>query len=268
MTVAVISLGAGVQSSVMALLAARGLIEPMPIAAIFADTQWEPKAVYDHLDWLEGQLPFPVRRCTAGNIRDDAVNARTAGSGEYNGRWVSMPWHTKNPDGSRGMIRRQCTKEYKLEPLARETRKALGFGRHDRIAPGYAEQWIGISTDEMVRCKDSGRKYVVNRWPLIELHWDRAKCLKWFEDKYPGRKLPRSACIGCPYRKRSEWRSLTDEELADAIDFDHAIRHASGMRGETYTHRSLKPLDEALDDGTDDQAEFGFLEECDGMCGT
>ena len=65
----VISLGAGVQSSVMALLAARGEIGPMPDAAIFADTQWEPAAVYEHLGWLESQLPFPVYRVTAGNIR-------------------------------------------------------------------------------------------------------------------------------------------------------------------------------------------------------
>ena len=40
----IISLGAGVQSSTMALMATYGEITPMPDAAIFADTQWEPKA--------------------------------------------------------------------------------------------------------------------------------------------------------------------------------------------------------------------------------
>ena len=70
----IISLGAGVQSSVMALLAARGVIEPMPDYAIFADTQWEPKAVYAHLDWLETQLPFPVRRVTAGDLRQNTID--------------------------------------------------------------------------------------------------------------------------------------------------------------------------------------------------
>ena len=38
----IISLGAGVQSSTMALMAAHGLITPHPVAAIFADTQDEP----------------------------------------------------------------------------------------------------------------------------------------------------------------------------------------------------------------------------------
>ena len=41
----VISLGAGVQSTTMALMAAHGEITPMPDCAIFADTQAEPKVV-------------------------------------------------------------------------------------------------------------------------------------------------------------------------------------------------------------------------------
>ncbi len=49
----IISLGAGVQSSTMALMAAHGEIEPMPDAAIFADTQNEPQRVYEWLDWLD-----------------------------------------------------------------------------------------------------------------------------------------------------------------------------------------------------------------------
>lgn len=48
----VISLGAGVQSTTMALMAAHGEIGPMPDCAIFADTQDEPPEVYDHLAWL------------------------------------------------------------------------------------------------------------------------------------------------------------------------------------------------------------------------
>ena len=68
MALEIISLGAGVQSSVMALMAARGELTPMPSAAVFADTQWEPAGVYAHLDWLEQQLPFPTYRVTQGNL--------------------------------------------------------------------------------------------------------------------------------------------------------------------------------------------------------
>ena len=54
----IISLGAGVQSTAMALLAHHKEIKP-PDYAVFADTGWEPQAVYDHLDWLESYLNFP-----------------------------------------------------------------------------------------------------------------------------------------------------------------------------------------------------------------
>lgn len=49
MMLRVLSLGAGVQSTTLALMAAHGEIEP-PDCAIFADTQWEPAEVYAHLN--------------------------------------------------------------------------------------------------------------------------------------------------------------------------------------------------------------------------
>ncbi|MBK8468120.1 MAG: hypothetical protein IPL32_20085 [Chloracidobacterium sp.] len=54
----IISLGAGVQSSTMALMAAHGEITPIPDCAIFADTQAEPQSVYTWLDWLEKSCHF------------------------------------------------------------------------------------------------------------------------------------------------------------------------------------------------------------------
>src|SRR5262249_34440571 len=94
----VISLGAGGQSTTPALMAAHGEIEP-PDCAIFADTGWEPRAVYQHLDWLETQLPFPVHRVSRGNLRDDVLARRNT----TGGRFAAVPWHTVNPDGSEGM---------------------------------------------------------------------------------------------------------------------------------------------------------------------
>ena len=58
----IISLGAGVQSTVMALMAAKGEIEPMPDCAIFADTGAEPRYVYDQLDMIEANVPFPIHK--------------------------------------------------------------------------------------------------------------------------------------------------------------------------------------------------------------
>lgn len=50
--ISVLSLGAGVQSTTLLLMACHGEFDEQPVEAIFADTGWEPAAVYRHLDWL------------------------------------------------------------------------------------------------------------------------------------------------------------------------------------------------------------------------
>lgn len=52
----VLSLGAGVQSTAMLLMACHGEITPKPDLVIFSDTGWEPKAVYRHLEWLKTEV--------------------------------------------------------------------------------------------------------------------------------------------------------------------------------------------------------------------
>ncbi len=72
----VINLGAGVQSSTMALMAKHGEIAPMPDCAIFADTQAESTKLYDWLAWLEKELPFPVYRVTEGNLTEASIRPK------------------------------------------------------------------------------------------------------------------------------------------------------------------------------------------------
>jgi integrase len=98
-----LSLGAGVQSSAVLLLACEGVIPRFDVA-LFADTGWEPRAVYANLARLRAhaaKFGIPVRTVSAGNIRDDALDPAH--------RFVSMPLHVLNPDGSRGLARRQCS---------------------------------------------------------------------------------------------------------------------------------------------------------------
>lgn len=70
-----LSLGAGVQSTTLALMAAHGEIGPMPDCAIFADTGWEPQAVYDHLAWLMSPNVLPF---TAGTSIGSMVGSHSA----------------------------------------------------------------------------------------------------------------------------------------------------------------------------------------------
>lgn len=266
----IISLGAGVQSTTMALMAANGEIGPMPDCAIFADTGAEPKAVYDHLDWLSsGVLPFPVHIVKGGNIRDDILCQSDRK------RFASVPFFIRKKDGGCGMARRQCTSEYKITPIEKKQRELLGYLPRQRIPPDSIEVWIGISTDEIQRMKDAFNKWQVNRWPLIEQRMSRHDCLRWMEKNgYP--KPPKSACTFCPYRSNDGWREIKTADPAswdEACQVDEAIRFAGGVHekfdGTPYLHRSLVPLSE-VDLSTPaerGQVEFGFLQECDGMCG-
>src|SRR5689334_14698024 len=121
----IISLGAGVQSSTMALMAARGEITPMPKAAIFADTQAEPKSVYDWLDWLEKQLPFPVYRVAHKDGLTRAIE-RSLETGSISG---SAPWFTKGNDGRATPLTRACTHDFKVHPVQQKVREISGAKR-------------------------------------------------------------------------------------------------------------------------------------------
>lgn len=110
----VLSLGGGVQSSVAALMAADGLLRPRPDFAIFADTGWEPKGVYRHIEWLRDVLPFPVRRVQRGDLRADLL----AGVNSTGQRFSSVPVFVKSLSGKAGIARRQCTRANKAIPKA------------------------------------------------------------------------------------------------------------------------------------------------------
>lgn len=241
-----LSLGAGVQSTTLALLAEEGIL-PRPDVAIFADTGWEPADVYAHLDRLEAALSFPVLRVSNGNLRQDAIDPAH--------RYASVPYFVRNPDGSDGMGRRQCTSEYKLVPIRRKVRELLGAAPPDfrRVPKGnVCEQWVGFSTDEIERAnrrKDSdGVQYLTTRYPLLDLGMSRTDCERWLRSRGWG-GTAKSACIGCPFHGNRQWRELRDTrpaEWADAVAFDEAIRKggARGLPfdGAAFLHRSRVPL--------------------------
>lgn len=263
-----LSLGAGVQSTTLALMAAAGEIGPMPDCAIFADTQWEPRAVYEHLDRLEKALPFPVYRVSGGSIRVSIE--RQAGSAKD--RFAAVPWWTTGADGRAALGQRQCTKDFKLLPIARKQRELLGYAKGQRIPVGSVEVWIGISTDEAQRMKPAWNKWQVNVWPLIERNMSRTNCREWLARA--GWSAPKSACIGCPFHDDAAWRKMRDEspeEWMDAIAVDEMIRDGGqrrGMRGQQFAHRSLVPLADADLRSDLQRGQLSlFGNECEGMCG-
>ena len=75
-TLRVLSLGAGVQSTALALMIEKRQL-PMVNSAIFADTGGEPDEVYTHLEWLKKQLSYPVHVVKWGNLKKDIMRAST-----------------------------------------------------------------------------------------------------------------------------------------------------------------------------------------------
>jgi len=268
----VVSFGAGVQSTVMLLMGIRGVFGPRPDAAIFADTGWEPQSVYRHLEWVAAEVArmtngqVPVHVVSAGNIRADHLN----GMNSTGQRFASMPLYTAN---GKGMGRRQCTQEYKIAPIRKKVRELLGVKKGGRIQKGVGvEQWIGISTDELQRLKESRDKWCRHRWPLIEARMSRGDCRAWFDREYPGQPLAKSACLGCPFQDNARWRALKNndpEGWENAVEFDEAIRENGGtlrlMDEQQFVHRSGTPLRTA--DLGDNSTIDLFQGECDGMCG-
>jgi hypothetical protein len=245
-TIRTLSLGAGVQSTTLLLMSLDGTL-PKVDYAIFADTGWEPARVYEHLDRITELAAgggIPVLRVSEGDLRADAINPEH--------RYASIPYFVRNPDGSDGMGRRQCTSEYKLSPIRRKVRELLGAAPPDfpRVPKGrVAEQWIGFSTDEIGRVSDKDQvRYITKRYPLLELGMDRKACTRWLKAR-GWESVAKSACIGCPFHGNRQWRDLRDSDpagWADAVEFDEAIRKGGArglpLNGEAFLHRSRIPL--------------------------
>lgn len=285
----ILSLGAGVQSSTVLLRSLAGELPPLD-AAIFADTGWEPQGVYTHLERLEAAAAaggVPVHRVTAGDIRADALDPGH--------RFASMPLFVANQRGGDGMLRRQCTREYKIAPI----HKLLTRLRAEAGSPPV-EQWFGISSDETVRMRSPTVLHITNVYPLCAARvWvqradgdrrqrfatidglepmTRGGCHQWLTRH--GWTAPRSACIGCPLHTDGEWERMREQDpaaFADAVAFDAEIRgghpsanaKGSPLRGEAFLHRSRLPLDQVGFASSIGQGSLldGFSGECEGMCG-
>lgn len=277
----VISLGGGVQSSAMALMAAKGEIGPMPQAAIFADTHAEPKAVYAWMDWLEKQLPFPVYRVTAGSLEESEMTLRLSIKSGKKSRKCKIPAFCKNPDGSKGILGRKCTRDFKIQPITVKLRELCGIKRGQKTLA--VTQWIGISYDEMGRAKISREPWSQTRFPLLEKEITRDDCLKWMQaNGYP--EPPRSACLFCPFHSDHEWQRIREgdpDEWQYVIDFERRLQEVTGrcetLRSMPFLHPSLVPIDQVTlkpkkaatgeKQVTMHDMWNDIKNECDGMCG-
>ncbi len=243
-----ISLGWGVQSFTLAAMSALGELPPVDVA-IHADTTHESVLTYRFAarwtTWLERH---GVKVATPYPGRIDPVNN---GYG-----WPDAPFYS-DPEGQ---IKRQCTSQWKVKRIRRYVQA------HRNGQP--VEQWLGISTDEWQRMRDSDVKYITNKYPLIDHRMSRADCVKWLEGH--GLEVPpKSACTFCPYHNTAEWRRIkaTPEDWAEAVHVDEAIRKARPPY-DLFVHPSRKPLTSVDLRTEQEKGQLSLWDaECAGICG-
>jgi hypothetical protein len=256
-----------VQSFALAAMSALGVLPPVD-AAVHADTGYERHETYEFArrwtPWLEdrGVCVITVR---GGR---DVMGQETDGNG-----YTNIPAFTRKPDGQPGgMLRRQCTGDWKIDPMRRWCSAELKR-RGLRKTPGVIEKWLGITLDEIERMRaDSGVKYVTLNYPFISMldrPWRRGDVMHWLTDN--GLEIPvKSSCIFCPYHNRATWRDIQRNGNGDwevALKVDRAIRHRR-CACLCYLTAERKPLSECdfRDERDHGQLTLWEAEECSGTC--
>ena len=101
-------------------------------------TRWEPPSVYEHIQWLEGWLSFPLYVVDNGRSLREDVKALTNHSGSRS--HVDIPAYLKGRNGEGdGIGRRQCTGNYKIR---RAPRSAWVERSQCGTRPGVG-RWLG-----------------------------------------------------------------------------------------------------------------------------
>ena len=236
----VISLGLGQQSTTLYLMASIGELERADVA-IFADPGSESSATYKYLKWLKKWAKknngIPIIVVGKKSLYQDLI-AATKTSGK---RFASIPAFTKDARGKIGMLRRQCTEEYKTNEIYRAIRKAYGLRARKRTPS--TDIWLGITLEEIERAKFPRMKWLTFTYPFLNIRatkndfarinysaiMRRVDCQKWLEEKgFP--VPPKSACTFCPYQGDARWKETKQndpEEWKRLVELDEKIRNST-----------------------------------------
>jgi PP-loop superfamily ATP-utilizing enzyme len=177
----VISYGGGVQSTALVVLAMqRGWQIDEIVHVDLLDA--ESPATREYVDYFARRLQTAYGRGITILQRDlyGDMLARPA--------FTPAPWRAR--DGS-FMLRRQCTRQYKVEPIRRYL--------YDKYAREKIQLMLGISVDEFHRMRDSGSARIENVYPLVDERLTRNDCRAILE-RAGLATPPKSSCWFCPYR--------------------------------------------------------------------
>ena len=231
-----ISLGWGVQSWTLAAMAALGELDAD--VAIHSDTFWEKAETYAFIKtWQPWLIEHGLRVVTVGEPSQAVEKVNT--------QWTDIPAFTAT-ERSDGQLRRQCTNHWKIVPIRRWLTKEL-TRQGVKKAPGVVESLQGISLDEFHRMRTSDVRWIVNRYPLVEMRMTRGDCIAWLAT-HDLPTPPKSACVFCPFQSKRAWQEL---KRVGGSDWETAVRIDSEIRSvrpphDLFVHPARVPLPQAI----------------------
>ena len=267
----ILSCGAGMQSTSLALISCeqtKGIVRypqvPRYDAVIYCDLGIEPP-------WVIQQVRFIQQTCESCDISFVILKSNLYQDYMDNfgrRRVAGMPFWTIDSDGKKGRISRHaCTIDYKILMIQKYVRyQLLGYRPHQRSRPvdvGAHELHIGFSNEESHRSFPSHHPFFVNRFPLVEMGWERKDTYQYNREVW-GLDTKASACTICPFHRNYFFQYLKNNEPTDykkVVDFDKLLEQMqpfSKIRNRVFLSRSRKRVWELTEEDCNDAQTFEY----------
>lgn len=200
-----ISFSGGVESTTMALLFGGSA------DAIFSDTGWEHKKMYERLETVESEI-----RKVHPNFKVIKVK---------NEKYESLQAYIKEQKFFPNIMARYCTRMFKIEPIDK-------FLKSDEPV----ELMIGLNADEGDRVGNHGLvKNVTYSYPLLENGITRAACIEILTKANLLPSFPpymsRGGCVGCFFKTKKEFiamRLLSPDEFNNVEKLENEVQDQRG----------------------------------------
>ena len=188
--------------------------------AIFADTGFEHKLIYDRIDLVESWVK--------NFHRNDFVVHR------IKSKHGTLPQRIREQSFYPSFNARYCTREFKIEPIDKFLEQFKDEG---------CELLIGLNYGEQDRAsKGHGNKDFVNYcYPLIESKLNRDACIAILKraELYPNFPpyMKRGGCIGCFYKSKKEYEAMSllnpsEFKIVEDLEKELQVIMKDGYEGE------------------------------------
>ena len=242
---------------------------PRPDFAVYADTGAEPKFVNEYIRYFIGYVKekYDFDIYTTQHKNGLVEHLKNGKKQDRNGQFYTSsvpPLFTLALDGTKGMLMRQCTSDFKTQPCNKLINSHLKRAEKYRF-------WLGISFDERSRMKVSPSKRRENYYPLVENFINRVDSINYLKSKGV-KPAQRSSCFFCPFHSDRYWiwlRKYHPIEFQRAVEIETVMNNL-GDKGTCryFLHPSLVTLDKVQFKNENQLNMFPeMIDECDGLCG-